>query len=136
MVVSNVISRKVILVVEDDKTSFILIREILRQYDFEIHLVTDGKAAVDFINLNPEVHLILMDLKLPGMDGYDAAIAIKKINPKIPIIAQTAYAMMGDREKAMNAGCNDYITKPLDSKKFQELIKAYLSDQNYQYGIS
>lgn len=119
-------SKKIILVVEDDKTSFLLIKEILSQSNFEIYHVNDGKDAVDFIKMNPETHLVLMDVKLPYMDGYEATFAIKRINPNIPIIAQTAYAMSGDREKATRAGCNDYITKPLDSKKLQELVKAYL----------
>jgi CheY-like chemotaxis protein len=68
-----------------------------------------------------------MDIKLPLIDGYEATKVIKQINPGIPIIAQTAYAMTGDREKAFSAGCDDYITKPLDLKKLQELVKLYLS---------
>jgi CheY-like chemotaxis protein len=66
-----------------------------------------------------------MDLKLPTMNGYEATKVIKQINPKIRIIAQTAYAMFGDREKALSVGCDDYITKPLDLKKLEELIKIY-----------
>jgi signal transduction histidine kinase len=119
-------SRKIILIVEDDNTSYLLIREILRFSDFEIHHVSDGKDAVDFIEQNPETGLILMDIKMPFMDGYEATSKIRKINPKIKIIAQTAYAMLGDMEKAISAGCNDYITKPLDSKKLLELINAHL----------
>jgi|WetSurMetagenome_2_1015567.scaffolds.fasta_scaffold05427_2 signal transduction histidine kinase/ActR/RegA family two-component response regulator len=130
MVSDKLGSRKTILVVEDDKTSFLLIKEILSKLDLEIHNVTDGKDAIDFIKLNPATDLILMDLKLPVIDGYKAAFEIRSINPDIPIIAQTAFAMLGDREKAIAAGCNEYITKPLDSKKFQELVKAYLSNQN------
>jgi CheY-like chemotaxis protein len=76
--------------------------------------------------MNPEVCLILMDIKLPIMDGYEATKAIRQINPKIPIIAQTAYAMLGDRENAIAAGCVDYIDKPLESKRLLELVSAYL----------
>jgi CheY-like chemotaxis protein len=117
-----------ILVVEDDKTSYMLIKEFLRPLNLEIHLVTDGKDAVNFIKINPDIRLILMDVKLPFMDGYEATKIIKQINPKIHIIAQTAYAMIGDREKALSAGCDDYITKPLDLKKLQELVEIYLSN--------
>jgi signal transduction histidine kinase len=115
-----------ILVVEDDKTSYMLIKEFLRPLNIEIHHVTDGTDAINFIKINPDIRLILMDIKLPFMDGYEATRAIKMINPKIPIIAQTAYAMNGDREKSLEAGCDDYITKPLDLKKLQELVKPYL----------
>jgi len=67
-----------------------------------------------------------MDIKLPLMDGYEATRSIKQINPKITIIAQTAYGMLGDREKAINAGCDDYLTKPLELRQLQELVKKYL----------
>ena len=87
-----------VLVVEDDKTSYMLIKEFLKPLNIEIHHVTDGTDAINFL----------------------------KVNPKIPIIAQTASAMIGDREKALSAGCDDYITKPLDFKKLQELVKTYL----------
>lgn len=119
-------SRKSILVVEDDKESLMLIQEILRSLNIDIHHVNDGKDAVDFIKSNPETHLVLMDMKLPFMNGDDATIAIRKFNPTVQIIAQTAYAMLGDREKALAAGCNDYITKPIESKKLKELVTLYL----------
>jgi signal transduction histidine kinase len=115
-----------ILVVEDDKTSHMLIKEFLRPLNIEIHHVTDGTDAINFIKINPDIRLILMDIKLPFMDGFEATRAIKKINPEIPIIAQTAYAMVGDREKALSAGCDDYITKPLDLKKLQDLVMKYI----------
>lgn len=118
---------KSVLIVEDDKISALLIRELLRPLNLEIHIASDGKDAIDFLKLNPETNLILMDVKLPFMNGYEAVTEIRKINPDIPIIAQTAYAMMGDREKALNAGCNDYLTKPLDSKKLLSLVMTYLS---------
>lgn len=117
-----------LLVVEDDKASYLLIKEFLKPLNIEIHHVADGKDAVNFVKLNPDVSLILMDIKLPFMDGYEATRSIKKINPGIPIIAQTAYAMAGDREKALSAGCDDYITKPLDFNKLQELVKRYFSN--------
>ena len=123
-------SKKPILVVEDDKVSFMLIKEFLRPLNIKIHHVTDGKEAVNFVKMNPEVSLILMDIKLPFMDGYEATKTIRQINSKIPIIAQTAYAMLGDREKAIAAGCVDYINKPLESKRLLELVRAYLHGQN------
>ncbi len=117
---------KPILVVEDDKTSYMLIKEFLKPMDLVLHHVTDGEKAINYIKLNPEIRLVLMDLKLPSVDGYEATKIIKKINPEIRIIAQTAYAMLGDREKAISAGCDDYLTKPIDLKKLQELVSKYL----------
>lgn len=119
--------KKQILVVEDDKESFFLIEEILRPLNIDIHHVGDGKDAVEFIKMNPETQLILMDMKLPSMNGDVATVEIRKFNQDILIIAQTAYAMLGDREKAIEAGCNDYITKPLESKKLQELVTHLLN---------
>jgi signal transduction histidine kinase len=115
-----------ILVVEDDKVSFMLIKEFLSPLNIEIHHVTDGRDAINFVKKNPEVRLVLMDIKLPFMDGYAATKAIRQINPNLPIIAQTAYAMLGDREKAIASGCVDYIEKPVDSKRLLELVSTYL----------
>jgi CheY-like chemotaxis protein len=104
----------------------LLIKEFLRPLNIEIHHVADGRDAVNFVKTNPEVCLILMDIKLPFMDGYEATKAIRQINSKIPIIAQTAYAMLGDKEKAIAAGCVDYIDKPIESKRLLELVSTYL----------
>ena len=117
---------KPILVVEDDKVSFMLIKEFLSPLNFEIHHVTNGRDAINFVKKNPEIRLVLMDIKLPFMDGYAATKAIRQINPNLPIIAQTAYAMLGDREKAIASGCVDYIEKPVDSKRLLELVSTYL----------
>jgi signal transduction histidine kinase len=119
-------AKKIMLVVEDDKDSLFLIQEILHPLNIEIHHVGDGKDAVDFIKTNPETKLILMDMKLPYMNGEEATVEIRKFNMNISIIAQTAYAMLGDKEKALNAGCNDYITKPLESVKLLELVTRHL----------
>ena len=121
-------NNKNILVVEDNNTSFILIKEFLKPLNVKIHHVTDGIDAVNFIKMDQNIRLILMDIKLPSMDGYQATKIIKEINPRIPIIAQTAYGMLGDREKAIDAGCDDYITKPLDLRELQELVNKYLSN--------
>jgi signal transduction histidine kinase/CheY-like chemotaxis protein len=121
-------SRKNILVVEDDRDSFFLIQEILHPLNIDIHYVANGKDAVDFIRQNPKTQLILMDMKLPKMSGDEATVEIRKFNEDIIIIAQTAYAMLGDKEKAIKAGCNDHLTKPLESKKLLELVTMHLKN--------
>jgi CheY-like chemotaxis protein len=115
-----------ILIVEDDSASQELIRVMLKPLNLDVAQVSDGDEAVKFIIQNDDINLILMDIKLPQVNGYEATSLIKKIKPEIPIIAQTAYAMSGDREKAMQAGCDDYITKPLDSEKILQMVQSYL----------
>ncbi len=118
-------SGKKVLVVEDDKSSQKLIGIILKPLDLEVCYVADGNEAIKYVIRNLDVSLILMDLKLPEVDGYEATSIIKKLKPKIPI-AQTAFAMTGDREKAIKAGCDDFITKPLNANRLIELVQYYL----------
>jgi signal transduction histidine kinase/CheY-like chemotaxis protein len=120
-------SAKPVLVVEDDKTSYLLIKEILAPLKIRILYANDGAKAVDLVKNNPDIGLILMDIKLPFMDGFEATRAVKKINPGIKVVAQTAFAMTGDKEKALDAGFDDYMTKPIESEKLKKLVLDYLS---------
>lgn len=115
-----------VLVVEDDKASQELIGLILRPLNLEVAYVSDGEEAIGYMVRNDHVKLIMMDIKLPKIDGYEATSIIKKIKPDVPIIAQTAFAMAGDREKAIGAGFDDYITKPLDAPKLLQIVQSYL----------
>ena len=118
---------RVILIVEDDPKNLKLIRDLLQIRGYTALEATDGKQGVDMARAKmPD--LILMDIQMPVMDGFEA-ISILKADPvtkSIPIIALTAFAMQGDREKCMEAGCNDYITKPLDTRAFVTKVKEYL----------
>ena len=118
---------RVILIVEDDPKNLKLIRDLLQIRGYTTLEATDGKQGVDMARAKmPD--LILMDIQMPVMDGFEA-ISILKADPvtkSIPIIALTAFAMQGDREKCMDAGCNDYITKPLDTRAFVTKVKEYL----------
>jgi CheY-like chemotaxis protein len=78
--------------------------------------------AVNTFSENRDINLILMDIRMPLMDGYTATKKIREMDKNVVVVAQTAYAMAGDREKALTAGCHDYITKPLNRKKLLELI--------------
>ena len=86
----------------------------------------DGAQAVELVKTLKKIDLILMDIKMPVMNGYAATMEVRQINPKIPIIAQTAYAFSEDRQKAEAAGCNDYITKPINSKELFAMMQKYL----------
>jgi signal transduction histidine kinase/ActR/RegA family two-component response regulator len=117
-----------ILIVEDDRTSSLLLLELFRPYNVHLYHVTDGEDALNIIRQYPEIGLVFMDLKLPFMDGYLTTKAIKLLRPNISVIALSAYALTGDREKAIEAGCDDYIPKPVDLEKLKRIIEEYIED--------
>jgi len=102
-----------ILIAEDDESSSQLISLSIQKIASEIILVKTGTEAVEACRKNPDIELILMDIQMPEMDGYEATRQIREFNKKVIIIAQTAFALSGDKEKAIEAGCNDYISKPI-----------------------
>ena len=114
-----------VLIAEDDSMNRLFMETILERAGLQFISVEDGKQAVDKCRENPEIGIVLMDLKMPVMDGYEATRQIKAFKPELPVIAITAQAMQGDREKAINAGCNDYSSKPLDRSRLIALIKSY-----------
>jgi PAS domain S-box-containing protein len=119
-------SKKVILVAEDDEVSYLLLENILPPENYTLLWAKNGKEAINLFKNTKGIDFILMDLKMPVMDGLEATRQIKKLNSKIPIIAQTAYAMDSDREKAIEAGCDDYITKPIEYASFEKMINEYI----------
>lgn len=118
---------KIALVVEDNEANYIYLYEFLKLTGITIIRATNGLEAVEFIEKNQKIDLILMDLQLPELDGFEATKKIKRINPSIPIIAQTAYALADEKSKAMNAGCDYYLTKPISSKSLLNLIDKVFS---------
>jgi signal transduction histidine kinase/CheY-like chemotaxis protein len=118
---------KVILIAEDDEINFQFLEAILSDTNAQLIHVFNGKQAVDISKSLPKIDLILMDIKMPEKSGYQAIKEIKQIR-NIPIIAQTAYSAKEDKDKCLNAGCNDYITKPIDIELFFEILNKYLND--------
>lgn len=116
-----------ILVVEDVEDNFILIEEFLSETKAKLILTKDGISSIEYVKNHKDVDLILMDIQLPDISGYEAAVEIKKINPAIPIVAQTAYGLSGDREKALENGCDDYIAKPILKSALLKLIQHYFN---------
>lgn len=116
-----------ILIVEDDDSSSIYLKEIMKKNGIEYIHAKDGKTALELAISKSGIDLILMDIKIPKMDGYAATKQIKKLHPEIPVIAQTAYSSPLDRKKAIEAGCDDIITKPIDSRLLIELISKHLN---------
>ncbi|MCK4288154.1 MAG: response regulator [Bacteroidales bacterium] len=117
---------KTILIVEDDRASYKLLKVLLHTLEIKTIWAEGGIEAVKICSDNPDIDLVLMDIKMPDMNGYEATKRIKKFRPELPIIAQTAYALYGDDIKAAEAGCDEYITKPVMKKELFELISKYL----------
>lgn len=116
-------SEKTILVAEDEETNYSFIKAALRRTGAQIIWVQNGKLAVEECISNPSINLVLMDMKMPIMNGFDATREIRSQLPNhMPIIAQTAFAMAGEREKSIEAGCDGYLSKPIKPKELIELI--------------
>jgi len=114
-----------ILIAEDDETSEMLLEKMVESFNSKIIKAKTGLEAIEACRNNPDTDLILMDIQLPGINGYEATRQIRAFNKEVIIIAQTAYGLSGDREKAIEAGCNDYISKPVKKEKFDALIRGY-----------
>jgi CheY-like chemotaxis protein len=115
-----------VLIVENDLVSQELLVEMIQELTKEILFAENGLDAVEICKANKNIDLILMDIKMSGMNGYEATKEIRTFNKDVIIIAQTAYGLLGDEEKSINAGCNDYISKPIDEKLLKEKIEKYL----------
>ncbi|MFZ4547077.1 MAG: PAS domain S-box protein [Bacteroidales bacterium] len=103
-----------ILIAEDDETSATLITMAARSFAKQILRAKNGDEAVEICRSNPDIDLILMDIKMPGKDGYEATELIRQFNTSVYIIAQTAFGLAADKEKALKSGCDDYISKPIN----------------------
>lgn len=117
------INKLKILIVEDDETSEMLISIAVRALSKEIIKVRTGADAIETCRNNPDLDLILMDIKMPEMDGYEATRQIRQFNNGVYIIAQTAFGLIEEREKALDAGCNEYISKPMDIALLRMMIQ-------------
>jgi CheY-like chemotaxis protein len=115
-----------ILIAEDDSVGFLYLETILKNEGFKLIHTINGADTVDVVRDNPSVSLVLMDIRMPVMDGKEATKQIRKFNKKIPIIAQTAFALSGDREDAIGAGCNDYLSKPFTHEQLIRMIRKYV----------
>lgn len=116
---------KTILVAEDDDANYKFLEITLVLAKFKVIRAENGLMAVEIFQ-NQTIDFIFMDMKMPEMDGIEATIEIRKINKDVPIIAQTAYSTHKDELMAIQAGCNNFITKPLERKKVLAIIGEYL----------
>ncbi len=119
-------SGRTILVAEDDRINFLLIREILSKTGIVILWAANGEEAVEICRKNNEIDILLLDIKMPIMDGYEALKIIKTFRPTLPVVAITAYAQETDKEKAIAEGCVAHITKPIDRTQLFGVLQKYL----------
>ena len=115
-----------ILIVEDDATSTLLLQRNLKGQNITIICAENGWEAVELVEHHPEINLVLMDIKMPVMNGYEATRLIKEQRPDLPVIAQSAFTSNEEREKARKAGCDSFITKPINKTELLELITKQL----------
>lgn len=117
---------KTVLVVEDEEFNRIYFEELLNQIHYRVIAVNNGVEAVEICKKNKSIDLVLMDIKMPLMNGYEATKQIKNLRPNLPIIAQTAFALLGDKKKSLDHGCDDYVAKPIKKETLVKLIKKHL----------
>ena len=121
-------NNRVVLITEDEEVNFFYLKTLLQKANAKVIRAKNGKEAVDIITKHKGgIDLILMDLNMPVMDGYDAMRIIKSRHPSIPIIAQTAYTMNNDRHRCLEAGFNDYIAKPINRLALYRMVNENLS---------
>ncbi len=124
----SVVGEYTILIVEDDEFNFLYLEALIEKFDFThiILHVKNGKEAVEACKTNSQIDFVLMDIKIPIMDGYETTKQIKEFRPELPIIAQTAYSTTAERNKATSAGCDDFISKPISKEVLISMIDKYL----------
>ncbi|MCK5028283.1 MAG: PAS domain-containing protein [Bacteroidales bacterium] len=115
-----------ILVVEDDRDNLEFLSRLLAKHGANVVAANSGEEAIKIIKSNNQIQIVLMDIRLPDIDGFETTKIIKKLKPSLPVIAQTAYAMYNDREKCLENGCDDYISKPLDKDILIKKINQYI----------
>jgi signal transduction histidine kinase/CheY-like chemotaxis protein len=117
---------EIILIAEDDNINFLLIDKMVKSFNFKVIRAKDGAEAVEFCKNNHEIDLVLMDIKMPNLNGYEAFTEIRKFNSIIPIIAQTSYTFEDEINKIKELGFTDFISKPIEKERLFELIKLYM----------
>jgi CheY-like chemotaxis protein len=125
----DILTGKNVLVVDDDVRNLFALTTVFERYNINVITAESGKEAISIIREdNPKIDMVLMDIMMPEMDGFEATMAIRKMNNynKLPIIALTAKAMKGDREKCLEAGMSDYVSKPVNIDQLLSLMRVWL----------
>ncbi|TDE15473.1 response regulator [Dyadobacter psychrotolerans] len=129
---SEILNNKTVLIADDDVRNIFSLSKSLETYKMNVVTALDGKEALQKLNENPDIDVVLLDMMMPQMDGYETATRIRENYQwkNLPVIAVTAKAMTGDREKCINAGASDYITKPVDIDQLMSLLRVWLYEKS------
>jgi CheY-like chemotaxis protein len=125
---NDVLKNRKVLVVDDDARNIFALTTVLENQDMEVVNATNGRQAIEIIENTPDLSVVLMDIMMPDMDGYETMREIRKQSRfrTLPILALTAKAMKGDREKCLRAGASDYIAKPVNTDQLLSLLRVWL----------
>ncbi len=117
----------VFLIVEDEESNIIVLRILLqKKYNAEVLCARNGQQGVEIVEKRPDIDLVFMDMKMPVMDGYTATGIIKKMRSDLPVIAVTAYGLNRQENEILNAGCDDYLAKPIQAMQIFDKVKTIL----------
>ncbi len=119
-------SNKNILIAEDEPANYLFIEKIIKSTNANLIRAHNGQEAVEELERNENIDLVLMDIYMPEMDGFEATAAIRKIRPEVPIIAQTCYESQIEREKLEKTQFNDFVKKPININKLLVLVEKYM----------
>ncbi|MHA7108694.1 response regulator [Sunxiuqinia elliptica] len=121
------LSGRTVLVVEDNEVSRIYFKVALEKAQADVIMAGDGREAVRLFQENEQIDLVLMDLNMPGLNGFEATKMIKALRPNVPVIAQSAYVMAGEELDSINAGCDEFLSKPVRLNDLFAMLERYLS---------
>jgi len=125
----SALADKKVLVIDDDLRNIFALTSLLEHHDIKVLHAENGRAGIELLRKTPDVDIILMDIMMPEMDGYETTQAIRQVPAfqNLPIIALTAKAMKGDRDKCLEAGASDYVTKPVDLEQLFAVMRVWIS---------
>ena len=118
---------KVVVIAEDEQINYLFLKAVLKPTKAKVIWTKTGRETINICNTE-KVDIVLMDIKMPDLNGLEATIEIKKVFPNLPIIAQTAYAMEEDEDASIEAGCNDYISKPIRPENLLAIMSKYIQN--------
>ena len=127
--VDSVLAGRKVLVIDDDLRNIFALTSALERHDLNVLHAEDGRSGLDLLQENPDVDILLVDITIPGIDGYETTRRVRAIRQfeSLPIIALTAKAMKGDRDKCLQAGASDYVTKPVDLDHLLSVMRVWLA---------
>ncbi|MBE0663841.1 MAG: response regulator [Bacteroidales bacterium] len=131
MTINDSGQKSIVLIAEDEEISFLYLSSILKKEPIDVLRANNGQEAVDICRANNDIDLVLMDINMPVMDGFEATSQIKTFRKELPVIAVTAYAFQNTEQKAKYFGCNDYLPKPVKKDVLIATIQKYIKPNNH-----